>query len=370
MTADTAQQLPRCHNDFRSDTFTIPTPTVLQAALNASLGDSVYDEDEDTLKLENYVAELTGKEAALFCVSGTLSNQIAIRSNLFQPPHSVLCDSRGHIYVHEAGGLATLSQAMVTPVKPSNGKYITLNDIIQNIELEDDIHYAPTKLISLENTIEGVIIPIDEIKKISDFAKANNLKLHLDGARLWNASIETGIPISEYCQYFDSVSLCLSKSLGAPIGSVLVGSKKFIKTANHFKKQNGGGIRQAGIITSIALAALKENIKKLKKSHLMAKELALFCQKHGIALELPVDTNFVFLDLVKNKMDPQVLIQFGEKYNVKLMGNRISFHFQISPQSLESVKNAILDSFFYAKDHPYDPVGIVHTYNRKLENGK
>lgn len=360
----TAEEYNRAHNEFRSDTFTVPTRKMVESALMATLGDSVYEEDKDTLELETKVALMAGKEAGLFCVSGTLSNQIGLRANLHQPPHTILCDYRGHVYSHEAGGLATLSQAMVTPVHPSNGIHLTLEDIIDNFIPDDgDIHSAPTKVVSLENTLHGLLFPLDEIKRISAWCKAHNVKLHLDGARLWNASAETGISIKEYCSYFDSVSLCLSKSLGAPIGSVLVGEQKFIQKANHFKKQNGGGIRQSGMMARMATIAIDENFDKIKASHEMAKELGEFCLSHKMILECPVHTNFVFLDLKKMKMNAEVLVANGDKYNVKLMGSRISFHFQTSREALENVKKAIYDTYLYSLEHPFEPQGPPRIYN-------
>ncbi|EGW34187.1 uncharacterized protein SPAPADRAFT_59618, partial [Spathaspora passalidarum NRRL Y-27907] len=263
------------HNEFRSDTFTTPTLSMIQSLGKSTLGDAVYNEDQATIALEEKLASMTGKEAGLYCVSGTLSNQIAMRVHLLQPPYSVLCDHRAHVYVHEAAGLSTLSQAMPQPIIPKNGIHLTLeDDILPNFIPDDgEIHGAPTKLICLENTLHGMLFPLDEIKKISAFCKANDVKLHLDGARLWNAHVETGIPLEEYCSHFDSVSLCLSKTLGAPIGTVLVGNKKFILKANHFKKQNGGGIRQSGLLATMAMTAIEENLPKLKKTHDQAKEL-------------------------------------------------------------------------------------------------
>lgn len=343
-------------NEFRSDTFTVPTRAMIEDGfLNATYGDSVYLEDEATLKLESKMCELTGKPAALFCVSGTMSNQIGVRTNLVQPPYSVLCDYRSHIYLHEAAGLATLSQAMVHPVKPANGDYLTLEDILDNITYDDgDIHAAPTKLISLENTLHGIIMPIEEIERISKFCREHEIRLHLDGARLINASVETGISLKEYCQYFDSVSICLSKSLAAPIGSILVGDQKFITKATHFKKQQGGGIRQAGLMTTMAIHALDYNTQKIKKSHDMAKDVGRFCKEHGIILESPVDTNFVFIDLKANRMDSKLFVDLGRtKYNVKLMGGRIAFHFQVSRQAVENLKACILECFEYAQEHPH-----------------
>lgn len=363
----TVEAIPKyaTHNEFRSDTFTVPTQSMLESIQNATFGDSVYNEDRSTLMLEKKMCEMTGKPAALFCASGTLSNQIGLRANLVQPPYSILCDHRAHVFLHESGGLATLSQAMVHPVHPSNGVYLTLDNIAENITPDDgDIHAAPTKVISLENTLHGTLMPIEEIARISAFAKENNIKLHLDGARLWNAAAETGISIKEYCSYFDSVSLCLSKSIGAPVGSILVGEPAFIAKANHFKKQNGGGIRQAGILSMMAMVAIDENFDKLKYSHSLAKDVGRFCKENGIHLESPVDTNFVFIDLVKNKMDDALLIELGKKHNVRLMGGRIAFHYQLSQESVENVKKAIYECYQEALKNPYTKTKC----NKKMYN--
>lgn len=352
------------HNDFRSDTFTVPTASmnaaIVQGLTDGSLivGDSVYKEDPQTLELERRMCELTGKPAALFCASGTMSNQVGLRAHLFQPPHSIICDYRAHVYLHEAGGLATLSQAMVHPVIPANGNYLTVEDIEENFTASDgDIHAAPTKVISLENTLHGIVMPLDEIRRISAFAKANNLRLHLDGARLLNASVATGVSLEEYCSYFDLVSICLSKSLGAPMGSVLVGERTFINTANHFKKQNGGGIRQVGLMTAMALVALDENWGLIKSSHDLAAEVAHFCQLHGIHLESPADTNFVFIDTKRNKMRDASLVACAEKHGVKVMGKRLAFHFQLSRDAVEGLKAALLECKREAEQNPYESRG-------------
>lgn len=354
------ERLP-IHNDFRSDTFTLPTQHMNEVVLEKLsqgtllLGDSVYKEDPYTLELELKMAELTGKEAALFCVSGTMSNQIGLRAALQQPPYSILCDHRAHIFLHEAGGTATLSQAMVHPVTPENGDYLTLDDIVENFTPDDgDIHGAPTKVISMENTLHGVLTPIEEIRKISEFARSQGIWMHLDGARLINASVATGISLKEYCQYFDSVSICLSKSLGAPIGSVLVGERKFIEKSNHFKKQAGGGIRQAGMMTLMALTALEDNWDHISIAHEFAKDVGEFCKKHDILVESPVDTNFVFIDLKKNKINDAALVRFGEKHDVKLMGGRIAFHFQLSEESVENLKAALYECKQDALKNPYE----------------
>lgn len=204
------------HNDLRSDTFTTPTKEMLDSVFAASIGDAVYNEDVDTIELESTVAHLTGKEAGLFCVSGTLSNQIGLRTHLLQPPYSILCDYRAHVYTHEAAGLAILSQAMVTPVIPSNGNYMTLEDIKAHYIPDDgDIHGAPTRVLSLENTLHGIVYPLEELIRIKGWCLDNDIKLHCDGARIWNAVVETGVSLKQYGEIFDSISICLSKSMGA-----------------------------------------------------------------------------------------------------------------------------------------------------------
>ncbi|VEU20469.1 DEKNAAC101355 [Brettanomyces naardenensis] len=351
------------YNEFRSDTFTVPTKEMIQSVLDCSVGDSVYKEDKDTLELESYVAKLAGKEAGLFCCSGTMSNQIALRAHLYQPPHRILCDYRAHVYSHEAGGLATLSQAMVTPVIPANGLYLTLDDIIANFIPDDgNIHMAPTRVVSLENTLSGLVYPLDELKRISHWCHDNGVKLHCDGARLWNAAAEGDVSVGEICKYFDSVSLCLSKTLGAPIGSLLVGDRAFIEKANHFKKQNGGGLRQQGMLARMALIAVKDNFPKLKETHKWAKEFGKWCEENGIALEVPVQTNFVFIDFSKVKLNPSVWDESCKKYNVRTMGNRISFHYQNTPDAIESLKKALLEAYKDSLVNPYVRKGAPSLY--------
>lgn len=359
--------LSPAHNEFRSDTFTTPTLSMVASLSKATLGDAVYNEDDSTIQLENKVAEMTGKEAGLFCVSGTLSNQLGLRVNLKQPPYSVFCDYRAHVYVHEAGGMASLSQAMAQPIKPKNGIHLTLeDDILPNFIPDDgEIHGAPTKLISLENTLHGMVFPIEEITKISDFCRQNDVKLHLDGARLWNASVATGVSLEEYCSYFDSVSLCLSKTLGAPIGSILVGDKSFINKANHFRKQNGGGVRQSGLLATMAITAIDENFGKLQKTHEMAKELGNLCDDNGISLEHPVNTNFVFIDFRKNRMSIDTLSKLLNEKGIKLYTSRIAFHYQISQESFEKCKKVVLECYKDSLQNPYTGQSYTSLYKCK-----
>ncbi len=334
---------------YLGDTFTTPTRNMMAAMLTATHGDDVYHEDETVNNFQSRVANLAGKEAGIFCVSGTLSNQIALRSHLKQPPHSILCDHRSHVYCDEAGGLATLSQAMVVTVIPSNDVYITLEDIKKKIRLGDNIHSAPTRVISLENTLYGTIMPLEEIARISTFAHSHDIKMHLDGARLWNASAATGIPIAEYCRYFDSISLCISKGLGAPIGSVLVGTKDFLKTANWFKKQNGGGIRQAGMLAAAANVAIDEVWPTMKLTHYRTKKVAEYFGSVGLKFSVPVNTNFIILDLDKNGMSLDILIEEAKKHNVKVAAPRLAFHHQTSDEAIENLKMAVVSAYTRSK---------------------
>lgn len=350
--------------EFRSDTFTTPSLLMVSAIASSSVGDAVYNEDESTRKLEEKVAGLAGKEAGLFCVSGTLLNQIALRTNLVQPPHAVLCDHRAHVYVHEAGGLPTLSQAMVHAIAPKNHHHLTLeHDILPNFVPDDgEIHGCPTKVISLENTLHGMVFPLDEIRKISAFCRDNNVRLHLDGARLWNASVESGVSIGEYCSYFDSVSLCLSKTLGAPIGSVLVGNSAFIRKANHFRKQNGGGIRQSGLLAEMALVAL-ENIPKLKQTHENARKVGKLCSDNGIALEHPVETNFVFIDLAASNINLDFFEKAAKNNGINAYGSRLAFHYQQSPKAIDKLTKTLQETFAEAKANP-----VLASASQKLYN--
>ncbi|PGH13913.1 hypothetical protein AJ79_03328 [Helicocarpus griseus UAMH5409] len=349
----TKDKVSRAANDFRSDTFTTPTPAMLEAMANATFGDDVYEEDENTIEFQNEIARLTGMEGALFMLSGTMGNQIGVRVHLNRPPHSVLTDYRAHVYAEEGSGLAVLSQAMVTPLHPANGIYLTLEDVKRWVVLGDDVHTAPTKVISLELTIGGVLTPMEEIKKISEFAHANGIKVHCDGARLWNASAATGHSLADYCQYFDSVSMCVSKGLGAPIGGVLASTKDNIKHARWLRKQQGGGIRQAGVLTSAALVALRDIWPTMKQTHEKTKKLAKDLEALGVVPQIPVDTNFFFIDSGRSRLDMGILLEQCQKFNVRLMDERIAMHHQISDEAVENLKAAIAAAVEMTKNLPF-----------------
>ena len=336
-------------NTLIGDTITTPNASMLLAIQNTTLKDDVYHEDETTTDFEAYIASRTNHEAALFVMSGTMGNQLAIRSHLTQIPHSVLCDNRAHILRAEAGGAASLSQAIVNGVTPSNGVYLTLEDIEKNVVLGDEIHGCPTKLICLENTLAGTIMPLSEVKRISKFAKEHDIKLHLDGARLWNAVAAGAGSLSDYCQEFDSVSLCFSKGLGAPIGSMLVGKKEFIHRARWVRKAIGGGLRQMGVLTSAARVAVDENFGKdangkdgkLLHSHEVAQMITSIWVQLGGKLANPTQTNMVWLDLESAGISNSDFAALGKEKGLKVLSGRLVVHYQISDEAVDVLEGVM-----------------------------
>ncbi|KAJ6088711.1 Aldolase vrtJ [Penicillium sp. IBT 16267x] len=332
--------------DLRSDTETKPTPAMLNAICQATLLDDVFNEDPTTNDLQSYVAERTKHEAALLVLSGTMGNQVAIRSHLAQPPYAVLCDHRAHIICYEAGGVSAWTGATVQPVVPKNGIHLTLEDIQKHAVLDDDIHHCPTKLISLENTLDGMVMPLAEARRIVEWAHANDIKVHLDGARLWEAVVSGAGSLSDYTSLFDSVSLCFSKGLGAPIGSILVGSSAFIKKARWFRKSIGGGARQTGIFAAAARIALDETFGTdpngktghLLATHAKAKQVADMWTSRGGKLQNPVHTNMVKLDLEASGLGPNDLAVIGEEKGLKLLGGRVVIHYQVSDEAISRLE--------------------------------
>jgi len=281
--------------DFRSDTVTKPSKEMLEAMFSAPVGDDVFGEDPTINELQEYAANYFGKEAALFCSSGTQTNQIAINVHV-QPGGEVICHEESHIYKYEGGGIAKNSGASVRLLQGDRGR-LKVADIAKWINNPEDVHFPLTQLVSLEDTANrggGAIYDFEEIKKIRQFCLANGLPLHLDGARIMNALVETRIEPKKYAAEFDSISICLSKGLGAPVGSVLVGSKEFIKKARRVRKVYGGGMRQAGIIAAGGLFALKQNVERLKVDHQRAKQLETTLNELSWVKEVvPVETNIV-----------------------------------------------------------------------------
>lgn len=306
--------------DFRSDTVTKPTKEMLEAMFKAPVGDDVFSEDPTVNELQEFAAAYFGKEAALFCSSGTQTNQIAINVHV-RPGGEVICHEESHIYKYEGGGIAKNSGASVRLLQGDRGR-LTVDEIAKWINNPEDVHFPLTQLVSLEDTANrggGAIYDFEEIKKIKAFCVANNLPLHLDGARVMNALVETGIDPKEYAAQFDSISICLSKGLGAPVGSVLVGTKEFIKQARRVRKVLGGGMRQAGIIAAGGLYALKNNVDRLKIDHEHARKLeATLNQLNWVESVLPVQTNIV-VTILKDPNQREAIIERLAERNVRIM---------------------------------------------------
>ncbi|KAJ0425062.1 pyridoxal phosphate-dependent transferase [Aspergillus carlsbadensis] len=351
--------LSPAHNDFRSDTFTTPTPSMLQAMTSATVGDDVYTEDGSTNEFQSEIARLTGKPAALFTLSGTMGNQLGIRMHLSCPPHSVLCDYRAHVYAEEGSGLAVLSQAMVTPVHPANGLYLTKADVQRWVILGDDVHVAPTRVISLEVPLGGVVPPFEEIRAIAEFAWENGIRVHCDGARLWDAVVATGVPMAEYCRWFDSVSMCVSKGLGAPVGGVLAATAEGISRARWLRKQVGGGIRQAGVLTAAALVGVREVWPTMAETHARVKRLEADLRAMGVVPQIPVQTNFFFIDAERSGVEMGVLLEQCGRFGVRLMDERIAMHHQISDEAIERLKRAIAEAVRLTRELPEGYVSTV-----------
>ena len=306
--------------DFRSDTVTKPTKEMLEAMFKAPVGDDVFSEDPTVNELQEFAAAYFGKEAALFCSSGTQTNQIAINVHV-RPGGEVICHEESHIYKYEGGGIAKNSGASVRLLQGDRGR-LTVDEIAKWINNPEDVHFPLTQLVSLEDTANrggGAIYDFEEIKKIKAFCVANNLPLHLDGARVMNALVETRIDPKEYAAQFDSISICLSKGLGAPVGSVLVGTKEFIKQARRVRKVLGGGMRQAGIIAAGGLYALKNNVDRLKIDHEHARKLeATLNQLDWVESVLPVQTNIV-VTILKDPNQREAIIERLAERNVRIM---------------------------------------------------
>jgi len=332
--------------DYRSDTVTRPTPGMLEAMFRAKVGDDVFEDDPTIIALEEKGASMFGKEAALFCVSGTMTNQIAIKMHT-QPGDEVICDKMAHIYSHEGGGIAFNSGASVRLIDGDRGRLIA-EQIRDNIN-PDNIHNPVTKLVALENTVNrgaGSYYDLAEIKKIKQVTDTHGLILHLDGARIFNALTATGESPKEYGVLFDSISLCLSKGLGAPVGSLLIGSRAMIKKARRIRKVLGGGWRQAGFLAAAGIYALDNNVLRLKDDHARAARLhKTLAGLDYIDSVLPQDTNIIIFKL-KDYVplnDFQQKLE-GQQIRLSPMGKqtiRLVTHLDINDEMVERTIEAL-----------------------------
>ena len=333
--------------DLRSDTVTKPSEEMRKAMYEAEVGDDVYGEDPTVNKLQEYVAGLLGKEAALFVPSGLMGNQICLNV-LTSPGDEVICEADAHIFQYESGTPAAVSGIQLYPVKGKNG--VISSELVEPLIRPKSAYYMPrTKVIEIENTHNragGTIQPLEVIQALRKLVDKYNLKYHLDGARLWNASVASGISLSEYASYFDSVSVCLSKGLGAPIGSVIAGTKDFITEAFRVRKAWGGGMRQVGVIAAAGLYAVQNNIERLSEDHEKAKVLA----EHIDSLEnfeinpANVQTNILIFKPLKSSIE-EILFKAKEKgllLSVGTVGSlRAVTHMDVSFEEIEKAKSIL-----------------------------
>ncbi|MEM7512205.1 MAG: GntG family PLP-dependent aldolase [Bacteroidota bacterium] len=327
--------------DYRSDTLTKPTPAMLEAMMNAHVGDDVYGEDPTINLLQEKLADIFGMEAALFCASGTMCNQIAIRLHT-QPQDEVICDHRSHIYRYEAGGIAANSLASVRLLDGPRG--ILNADMIAEAINPDDMHFPPSSLVSLENTVNkggGVCYEMENLEEIHQFCQKEQLGLHLDGARLFNALVAKKQDPKDFGRIFDTISVCLSKGLGAPVGSVLLLPKKWLPKAQRIRKMMGGGMRQGGYLAAAGLYAITHHVERLAQDHKHARQIEEVLIKHpGILEVMPVETNIIIFQPDPSWMTVSQLIEVLGKEGVKVspFGKeyiRIVTHLDISEQMVD-----------------------------------
>ncbi|MDC7832214.1 MULTISPECIES: low-specificity L-threonine aldolase [Pseudomonas] len=278
--------------DLRSDTVTQPTPAMRQAMLDAELGDDVYGEDPTVTRLEQRLAGDLGLEAGLFVPSGTMSNLLGLLAHC-ERGDEYLVGQQAHTYKYEGGGAAVLGSIQPQPIEMAADGSLDL-DLVRSYIKADDFHFARTRLLALENTMHGKVLPLAYLAAARAFTREHGLALHLDGARLYNAAVKLGVPVREISQHFDSVSICLSKGLGAPVGSVLCGDATLIAKARRWRKVVGGGMRQAGMLAAAGLHALDHQVERLAEDHAHAAQLGTALAELGYQVE-PVQTNMVYL---------------------------------------------------------------------------
>lgn len=331
--------------DFRSDTVTQPCAKMRVAMANAPVGDDVYGDDPSVNKLEQWSAERHGFEAAVFTASGTQANLIGILAHCDRGDE-YLCGQQAHNYRYEAGGAAVLGSVQPQPIENNNDGTLCFEKLARVIK-PDDIHFAKTKLLSLENTIGGKVLPLHYLIQARKFVDKHQLKLHLDGARVYNASVALNVDISEICQHFDSMTICLSKGLGAPVGSLLLGNKEYIHRARRLRKMVGGGMRQAGILASAGMIALTENVERLKEDHLNARYLFEELENFSNAfntLPYPVQTNIVYCDVAAHINMNEIahkLKESGILISPSQKQMRFVIHKDVSREDINTLINAI-----------------------------
>ena len=333
--------------DLRSDTVTTPTPNMMKAMASAKVGDDVYGDDPTVNELESLAADKLGFEAALFAASGTQTNLIALLTHC-QRGDEYIIGHDAHTYKYEGGGAAVLGGIQPQPVSFIDNGEVSLEEVA-NVIKEDDVHFARTRLLCLENSQHGRVQSLEYMKQAKALADKHELSLHLDGARMGNAAVALGVSLEAVAKPFDTVSLCLSKGLGAPVGSLLIGDKAFIREARRWRKVTGGGMRQAGVLAAAGLIAVDDGFKRLAEDHERASELAEALDKlHGVTVRDGwTQTNMVWLDFDEDLGD--ALAEHCQKHGVLLAANtygaRLVTHLDISDEDVATVKKVISDFF-------------------------
>lgn len=326
--------------DLRSDTVTKPTPGMLEKMMQAELGDDVFGEDPTVNALQDYAADMFGMQAALFCSSGTQTNQIAIKLHT-QPGDEVICDALSHVYLYEGGGIAFNSGASVRLLQSDRGMF-TADQVSGNIN-EDNVHFPSSRLVCIENTVNkggGACWDWQALEKIRNVCTENKLAFHLDGARLFNAIVARGNTPKDYGSLFDTISICLSKGLGAPVGSLLLGTHEHIYKARRIRKVMGGGMRQAGTLAAAGLYALQHHVDRLADDHRKAKQAEQVLRNLPWVEDiLPVETNIVIFR-IREQLSSAALLQHLDQHNVRAVSTgrnmfRFVFHLDQSDADID-----------------------------------
>jgi threonine aldolase len=329
------------------DVITRPSLRMLAAIVDTTLGDDVFREDSTTLGFEAHVAAITGREDGMFVVTGTMANQLSLHALVRSRPCGILTNADGHCVNYEGGGPSVLSGGMLQPVRPSNGKYLRVEDLEQHAIVDtDDVHRCPTGIVTVENTAGGVILPLVELRRIRDWARAHGVLTHLDGARLFEAVAAGAGSLREYCTLVDLVSLDFSKNLGAPMGAMVLGDAAVIRRMRRTRKAIGGGFRQVGVLTAAARAALFENFgtgaeperPMLQEVHQIARQLGAEWVQRGGRLAKDVETNIVWLDIEAAGIDRLGFVALAQKYGVVVDGPRVVCHHQIDTRALADMR--------------------------------
>jgi len=335
--------------DLRSDTVTKPTEAMRDAMAHAEVGDDVYREDPTINRLEAVAAEMLGMEAAVFAPSGTQSNLLGLLSHCRRGDEYIV-GQHAHTYKYEGGGAAVLGGIQPQPIDFEPDGTLDLDKVARAVK-PDDFHFARTRLLCLENTHRGLALPMDYLARAEEFARGRGLALHLDGARLFNASVKLGAPVADIARHFDSVSICLSKGLGAPVGSLLCADESLIEEARKWRKMLGGGMRQAGIIAAAGIIALTEHVDRLADDHANAARLADGIRDiDGISVD-PVHTNMVFASMGADVVDR--LVEFLAERGILILGGkmlggptiRIVVHLDITAEDIDALVSTIREFF-------------------------